>query len=175
MRGGSGSRSRTYTVLSPLVRRRMSARMINSRMIPISAITAMNQAFPYQTTVPVCGDWLGRVVTGQERKAESAHAASWDYNLQSQTITLDSGFLFPHTPCPMLFCRFKKYRKKSRHHCSNIERGEAGEGFLLRVARDFWLRLYSLYMLGISMSLFQACHVIDFQNDIIKTAKRKQT
>ena len=62
--------------------------------------------------------------------------------LQSQTITLDSGFLFPHTPCPMLFCRFKKYRKKSRHHCSNIERGEAGEGFLLRVARDFWLGLY---------------------------------
>ena len=25
------------------------------------------------------------------------------------------------------------------------------------------------------MGLFQACHVIDFQNDIIKTAKRKQT
>ena len=42
-------------------------------------------------------------------------------------------------------------------------RGEAGEGFLLRVARDFWLGLYSLYMLGISMGLFQACHVIDFQ------------
>ena len=96
-------------------------------------------------------------------------------DLQSQTILLDSGFLFPHTPCPMLFCRFKKYRKKSRRHCSNIERGEAGEGFRLRVARDFWLRLYSLYMLGISMGLFQACHVIDFQKDIIKTAKRKQT
>ena len=31
---------------------------------------------------------------------------------QSQTITLDSGFLFPHTPCPMLFCRFKKVSKE---------------------------------------------------------------
>ena len=31
------------------------------------------------------------------------------------------------------------------------------------------------YMLGVSMGLFQACHVIDFQKDIIKTAKRKQT
>ena len=30
-------------------------------------------------------------------------------------------------------------------------------------------------MPGISMGLFQACHVIDFQKDIIKTAKRKQT
>ena len=27
---------------------------------------------------------------------------------QSQTITLDSSFLFPHIPCPMLFRRFKK-------------------------------------------------------------------
>ena len=82
------------------------------------------------------------------------------------------------TPIPPAQCCFagsKKYRKKSRHHCSNIERGEAGEGFRLRVARDFWLRLYSLYMLGISMGLFQACHVIDFQKDLIKTAKRKQT
>ena len=35
--------------------------------------------------------------------------------------------------------------------------------------------MYSLYMLGISMGLFQACHVIDFQKNIIKTAKRKQT
>ena len=33
-------------------------------------------------------------------------------DLQSQTITLDSGFLFPHTPCPMLFCRFKKISKE---------------------------------------------------------------
>ena len=32
--------------------------------------------------------------------------------LQSQTITLDSGFLFPHTLCPMLFCRFKKISKE---------------------------------------------------------------
>ena len=30
-------------------------------------------------------------------------------------------------------------------------------------------------MLGISMALFQACHVMDFQKDTIKTAKRKQT
>ena len=40
--------------------------------------------------------------------------------------------------------------------------------------RNYYYKL-SLYMLGISMGLFQACHVIDFQNDIIKTAKRKQT
>ena len=95
--------------------------------------------------------------------------------LQSQTITLDSGFLFPLPPAQCFFAGSKKYRKKSRHHCSNIERGQAGEGFRRRVARDFWLRLYSLYMLGISMGLFQACHAIDFQKDIIKTAKRKQT
>ena len=73
----------------------------------------------------------------------------------------------PIPPAQCCFAGSKKYRKKSRHHCSNIERGEAGEGFLLRVARDFWLGLYSLYMLGISMGLFQACHVIDFQKDII--------
>ena len=83
---------------------------------------------------------------------------------------------FPPYPLPNVVLQVqKKYRKKRRHHCSNIERGEAGEGFCLRVARDFWLRLYSLYMLGISMGLYQACHVIDFQKDIIKTAKRKQT
>ena len=83
---------------------------------------------------------------------------------------------FPPYPLPNVVLQVqKKYRKKSRLHCSNIERGEAGEGFRLRVARDFWLRLYSLYILGISMGLFQACHVIDFQKDIIKTAKRKQT
>ena len=81
----------------------------------------------------------------------------------------------PIPPAQCCFAGSKKYRKKSRHHCSNIERGETGEGFLLRVARDFWLGLYSLYMLGISMGLFQACHVIDFQKDIIKTAKHKQT
>ena len=75
---------------------------------------------------------------------------------------------FPPYPLPNAVLQIaKKNRKKSRHHCSNIERGEAGEGFLLRVARDFWLRLYSLYMLGISMGLFQACHAIDFQKDII--------
>ena len=33
-------------------------------------------------------------------------------DLQSQTITLDSVFLFPHTACPMLFCRFKKISKE---------------------------------------------------------------
>ena len=33
-------------------------------------------------------------------------------NLQSQTITLDNGFLFPRTPCPMLFCRFKNISKE---------------------------------------------------------------
>ena len=78
---------------------------------------------------------------------------------------------FPPYPLPNVVLQVqKKYPKKSRHHCSNIERGEAGKGFLLRVARDFWLGLYSLYMLGISMGLFQACHVIDFQKDIIKTA-----
>ena len=83
---------------------------------------------------------------------------------------------FPPYPLPNVVSQVsKKYRKKSRHHCSNIERGEAGEGFLLRVSRYFWLGLYSLYMLGISMGLFQACHVIDFQKDVIKTAKRKQT
>ena len=83
---------------------------------------------------------------------------------------------FPPYPLPNVVLQVqKKYRKKSRRHCSNIERGEAGEGFLLRVARDFWLGLYSLYMLGLSMGLFQACHVIDFQKDIIKTAKPKQT
>ena len=81
----------------------------------------------------------------------------------------------PIPPAQLCCAGSKKYRKKSRHHCRNIERGEAGEGFLLRVARDFWLGLYSIYMLGISMGLFQACHVIDFQKDIIKTAKRKQT
>ena len=32
--------------------------------------------------------------------------------LQSQTITLDSGFLFPHTSCLMLFSRFKKISKE---------------------------------------------------------------
>ena len=58
---------------------------------------------------------------------------------------------------------------------ATLKEGKRGEGFRLRVARDFWLRLYSLYMLGISMVPFQACHVIDFQKDIIKTAKRKQT
>ena len=71
---------------------------------------------------------------------------------------------FPPYPLPNVVLQVqKKNRKKSRHHCSNIERGEAGQGFRLRVARDFWLGLYSLYMLGISMGLFQACHVIDFQ------------
>ena len=60
--------------------------------------------------------------------------------LQSQTITLDSGFS-PIPPAQCCFAGSKKYRKKSRHNCSNIERGEAGEGFRLRVARDFWLRL----------------------------------
>ena len=63
---------------------------------------------------------------------------------------------FPPYPLPNIcFAGSKKYRKKSRHHCSNIERGEAGEGFCLRVARDFWLRLYSLYMPEISMGLFK--------------------
>ena len=75
---------------------------------------------------------------------------------------------FPPYPLPNVVLQVqKKYRKKSRHHCGNIERGEAGEGFLLRVARDFWLGLYSLYMLGISMGLFQACHVIDFQKNVV--------
>ena len=75
---------------------------------------------------------------------------------------------FPPYPLPNVVLQVqKKNRKKSRHHCSNNERGEAGQGFRLRVARDFWLGLYSLYMLGISMGLFQACHVIDFQKDII--------
>ena len=95
--------------------------------------------------------------------------------LQSQTITLDSGFLFPHTPCPMLFCRFKKISKeKSTSLVATLKEGKRG-GLSSEGGRDFWLRLYSLYMLGISMGLFQACHVIDFQKDIIKTAKRKQT
>ena len=54
------------------------------------------------------------------------------------------GQWLPFSPIPPVQCCFadsKKYRKKSRHHWSNIERGEAGEGFLLRVARDFWLGL----------------------------------
>ena len=47
---------------------------------------------------------------------------------------------FPPYPLPNVVLQVqKKNRKKSRHHCSNIERGEAGEVFLLRVARDFWL------------------------------------
>ena len=49
---------------------------------------------------------------------------------------------FPPYPLPNVVLQVqKKYPKKGRHHCSNIERGEAGEGFRLRVARDFWLRL----------------------------------
>ena len=48
---------------------------------------------------------------------------------------------FPPYPLPNVVLQVQKNRKKSRHHCSNIERGEAGEGFRLRVARDFWLGL----------------------------------
>ena len=47
------------------------------------------------------------------RIRETYVGAKWiGGDLQSQTITLDSGFLFPHTPCPMLFCRFKKISKE---------------------------------------------------------------
>ena len=81
------------------------------------------------------------------------------YNLRQQHTTVAS--FSPIPPAQCCFAGSKKYRKKSRHHCSNIERMEAGEGFLLRMSRDFWLGLYSLYMLGISMGLFQACHMID--------------
>ena len=30
---------------------------------------------------------------------------------------------------------------ESRYHCSNTERGEEAGEFLVRVSRDFWLRL----------------------------------
>ena len=34
----------------------------------------------------------------------------------------------PIPPAQCCFAGSKKYRKKSRHHCSNIERGESGGG-----------------------------------------------
>ena len=51
-----------------------------------------------------------RFVKGDYR--QDASVTQMIKDLQSQTITLDSGFLFPHTPCPMLFCRFKKISKE---------------------------------------------------------------
>ena len=42
----------------------------------------------------------------------------------------------------------KNIERKSRHQCSNIERGEAGEGFLLRVARDFLAGIVFLIYAG---------------------------
>ena len=101
--------------------------------------------------------------------------SAFERHLQSQTKTLDSSFLLLHPPAQCCFVGSKRTPKKSPHHCRNIERGEAGEGFLLRVARDFWLGLYSLYMLGISMGLFQACNAIVFEKDVTKAAKFKQT
>ena len=53
--------------------------------------------------------------------------------LQSQTITLDSGFLFPHTPCPMLFCSFKKISKEkstSLYFVATLKEGKRGRAFV---------------------------------------------
>ena len=125
--------------------------------------------------------FLYKIRTETDEKTPPMVYAIWRHQFSDLTTISDNSIRLsvasfsPVPPAQCCFAGSKKYRKKSRHHCSNIERGEAGEGFCLRVARDFWLRLYSLYMLGISMGLFQACHVIDFKKDIIKTAKRKQT
>ena len=75
---------------------------------------------------------------------------------------------FPPYPLPNVVLQVQKnIERKVDIIVATLKEGKGGEGFLLRVARDFWLGLYSLYMLGISMGLFQACHVIDFQKDII--------
>ena len=49
------------------------------------------------------------------------------------------------------------------------------ESFILRMSKDFGLGLYSLYILGVSMGLFQTCHAAVFEKDVIKAAKFKQT
>ena len=54
--------------------------------------------------------------------------------LQSQTITLDSGFLSPHTPCPMLFCRFKKISKEKS---TALKEGKRGRAFVWRWPETF--------------------------------------
>ena len=48
----------------------------------------------------------------------------------SNKKTLDMGFLISHSPCSMLFCRFKKIREKSRHcNYSNTETGGKREKY----------------------------------------------
>ena len=56
-------------------------------------------------------------------------------NLRQKHWTVAS--ISPIPPAQCCFAGSKKIQKESRHHCSNIELGEAGEGFLLMVSRDF--------------------------------------
>ena len=81
-----------------------------------------------------CVDYLRKLLSDQNLR-------NCRPDLQSQTIHWTVASFSPIPPAQCCFAGSKKYRKKSRHHCSNIERGEAGEGFLVRVARDFWLGL----------------------------------
>ena len=83
---------------------------------------------------------------------------------------------FPPYPLPNVVLQVQKnIERKVDIIVATLKEGKRGRAFVGGWLEDFWLRLYFLYMLGISIGLFQACHVIDFQKDIIKTAKRKQT
>ena len=61
--------------------------------------------------------WTGGALTCSARESRFTWRKTTPHILhnsfrQSQTITLDRGFLFPHAPCPMLFCRFKNISKE---------------------------------------------------------------
>ena len=76
---------------------------------------------------------------------------------------------FPPYPLPNVVLQVQKnIERKVDIIVATLKEGKRGGGGLSSEGGQRLLAgLYSLYMLGISMGLFQACHVIDFQKDII--------
>ena len=50
----------------------------------------------------------------------------------------------PILPAHSCFAGLKIYMKKTEVAVTTLKREEAGEVFLLRVSRDFWLRLHAV-------------------------------
>ena len=60
----------------------------------------------------------------------------------------------PIPPAQCCFAGSKNYRKKSQHHCSNIERGEAGGGLSSEGGQRLLAGIVALRSAGSGLQIF---------------------
>ena len=89
---------------------------------------------------------LGPPSVKESRDSQDKNDTTLAYLVQTVSHkNIGQWFPFSHiSPAQRYLHVQKKNRKKSRHHCSNIERGKVGEGFLLRCPEPFgWYCRYN--------------------------------